>query len=227
MSWLNTVKECVCSGEFEKLKELLDAPADGITQQDLDDALAALNLLEQCAAQAIVEPPALTFIAPQIHRRGENGVDTDVARCDHTHDHRRINPTPLTPVPTFSGTGTMPANIVLDRWSDDHEVEFAWRAQVTQPAGAGWGFITIPNIAGFQRPIITLEGTYRPPSTAIQIDTDVINNQGNVGAGPRGPYMGQEAHHWSSTQRIYIGYYRRDNPITSMYIDYRARYICL
>jgi hypothetical protein len=131
---------------------------------------------------------------------------------------------PGDPVITFAGTGTLLQNIVLDRWSTAEWHQWAFRARISQDAGVGWGYLQIPNIAGFQRPIITVEGTYRNPSTAIQVDEDT--GQGNDGAGPRGPFMGQEAHHWSSTQRIYSGYYRRDNPITSMYIDYRVQYVC-
>lgn len=131
---------------------------------------------------------------------------------------------PGDPVVTFAGVGTLLQNIVLDRWSTAEMHEWAFRARVSQDAGTGWGFLQIPNIAGFQRPIITVEGTYRNPSTVVQ--NDEPGSQGGDGASPRGPYMGQEAHHWSSTQRIYLGYFRRDNDITSMYIDYRVKYIC-
>jgi len=180
--------------------------------------LEEIEPLEPCTEQAVVET-GLTYLTPQIHRRGYRGTDPDVSRCDHVHECRRINPAPLEPEITFTGTGEMVQVIRLDSWSDDKWVEWAWRARVTQDAGTGWGLIVIPSIAGFQRPIITVEGTYRARSTAIQDD------DGAFGAGPRGPYMGQEAHHWSSTQRIYTGYFRRDNDL-DMYVDFRAKYVC-
>ena len=185
--------------------------------------LEAVEPLELCDDQAVVAT-GLTYINPQIHRRGYRGEDVEASRCDHVHERRRINPTPLEPTVAYAGQGTLAQNIVLDRWSDDNWIEFAWRARVEMTAGTGWGYITVPNIAGFQRPIITLEGTYRSQSTTPQEDEP--GGQGGDGAAPRGPYMGQEAHHWSSTQRIYIGFFRRDNDFR-MYLDYRAKYVCL
>lgn len=181
--------------------------------------------LDLCPAQAIVVPPALTFVNPQIHRRGYRGEDTDAARCDHTHERRRINPTPLRPDVTFAGTGTMDANLLLREWSDDTWVAYQWRVLVSQDAGTGWGYVQVPNIAGFQRPKINVIGTYRIQSTAVQ-DDGSIEPQSRLGASPRGPYMGQEAHHWSGTQRIYAGFFRRDNAHRT-YIELEATYICL
>lgn len=180
-------------------------------------------VIDLCPSETPVDS-GLTFLALQNHRRGHNGESDLVMRCDATPDCARINPAPLEPVIVFTGTGTLSQNLRLDSWSDDKWVEYAFRARVQQDAGTGWGFLTIPNIAGFQRPIITVDGTYRVGSTAVQIDEP--SGQGGDGASPRGPFMGQEAHHWSSTQRIYMGYFRRDNPL-DMYIDYRVKYVCL
>jgi len=192
-----------------------------------DEVIALIGPhLELCPVQAVVAT-GLTYINPQLHRRGYRGEDTDASRCDHVHECRRINPTPLEPAITYAGVGTLEQNIILDRWSDDKWVEYSWRALVGQDAGTGWGYLVVPNLAGFQRPIITVEGTYRFQSTAVQEDGSAnTNNQSTEGAGPRGPFMGQEAHHWSSTQRIYMGYFRRDNPHRT-YVDYRAKYVCL
>jgi len=179
---------------------------------------------ELCNSQAVVAAPGLTFLNPGTHRRGYLGTDEKVSRCDHVHERRRIDPTPLTPTITVAGSLTSSQTLTLDRWSDDTWIEYAFRVRVNADIGVGWGYIVIPNIGGFQRPIIDLEGTYRNASTAPQIDEN--SGQGGVGAAPRGPYMGQEYHHWSSTQRLYQGFYRRDNAVQH-WVDFRVKYVCL
>lgn len=129
---------------------------------------------------------------------------------------------PGDPVITYVGNGSLTQNLILDRWPKAHSFEWAFRTRVNQPAGTGWGWLAIPNApAGFQpRPIIKVDGTYRAQSTTPQDD------DGSFGAAPRGPFMGQEAHHWTSTQRIYAsGYFRRDNPI-DLFVEYRVEYVC-
>lgn len=144
---------------------------------------------------------------------------------EQAYDPERLA-NPGDPEPRLIGTGTMDAMIITDRWSEQNAYEYRFRSLVSQDAGTGWGYILIPTIAGFQQPIITVEGTYRLQSTAVQEDgSGNTNNNSTEGASPRGPYMGQEAHHWSSTNRIYLGFFRRDNPHRT-YVEYRMRYIC-
>lgn len=181
--------------------------------------------LELSDVLPVADQNFLPTVTASTHRRGEVGELDTASPCDHNHPILRIDPVPLTPDVVFTGVGEMTGLIVLDRWSTEEWVSYQWRALVTQDPGIGWGIFRIPNIAGFQRPEIDVVGTYRSSSTAVQIDTDDIANQGNVGAGPRGPYMGQEAHHWSSSQQIYTGYYRRDNALR-MYVEFKARYVC-
>ena len=129
-------------------------------------------------------------------RTGIVGVSAKYAREDHNHPIRR-QAVPTQPTLVFSGpTGsTMTQQIVLDRWSTEETVTYAYRCLVNSAGGVtGWDYITIPNLAGFQRPQITVEGTYRYSGTP------------NTGMSPA-YYMGNEANHWSSTQRVYIGNY--------------------
>lgn len=215
------VKACIAT-------YIADNNVGGLTEAEIVELIGPhTDPTPLCPAQAIIVPPNITYLNPQIHRRGYRGEDTDAARCDHTHDRRRINPTPLRPDVTFAGTGTLDANLLLREWSDDTWVAYQWRVLVSQDAGTGWGYVIIPNLAGFQRPEIDVIGTYRIGSTAVQEDgSGNTNNQSTEGAGPRGPYMGQEAHHWSGTQRIYMGYFRRDNPHRT-YVEIMGRYTCL
>lgn len=129
-------------------------------------------------------------------RTGVLGTSNKFARGNHRHPIRR-QAMPADPTLTFVGAAgsSMSQSIVLDRWSDEESVTFATRSLVLSAGGVtGWDYISIPNIAGFQRPQITIEGTYRYSGTP----SDQF---------PRAQYMGNEANHWSSTQRVYIGCY--------------------
>lgn len=150
-------------------------------------------------------------------RVADAGESEEYARCDHKHPIVRI-PNPGDPLPVYSGQGTLDASLILDRLSTEESYMYKFRLLVSQDAGTGWGFITLPTIAGFQQPKITGIGTYRFASTAVQED------DGTFGASPRGPYMGKEAHEWSSTRRVYMGYFRRDNAHRT-YVEFWVEYI--
>ena len=129
-------------------------------------------------------------------RTGIVGVSAKYAREDHNHPIKRQT-MPADPVLTFTGaTGSeMTASVVLDRWSTEETVTYAYRCLVNSAGGVnGWDVIRVPNLTGFQRPQITIEGTYRQAGTP------------NTGMSPA-YYMGNEANHWSSTQGVYIGNY--------------------
>ena len=87
-------------------------------------------------------------------------------------------------------------------------------------AGNGWNYIIVPNLVGFQRPQITIEGTYRNTGNP-QRDDGALNT--NDGAMPTAPYMGQEATHWSSTQRIYVAGFRKTD-FARYYIAVTVKY---
>jgi hypothetical protein len=176
---------------------------------------------------ASVPPPANATPIPDNEtdtaiRTGQVGTSTDYAREDHNHPIRR-QANPGDPAFGFSGVGSLNATVILDRWSTEEWYAYRVRLQViNQTAGNGWSFVTVPTKAGFQQPQISAVGTYRYNSTAIQEDEPGGN--GGDGAGPRGPFMGQEAHHWSSTNRIYLGYFRRENTFNA-YLEFTVRYI--
>jgi len=133
-------------------------------------------------------------------------------------------------VPTITTTmgGTFvetQATIILDTWEERDvfgnlmAVTFATRTRVSQVAGNNWGWINIPTVAGFKQPQISAVGNYRNQSISPQDDDGV------QGASPRGPYMGKEIFHWSSTNRLYGGHFRRDNDIGSMFVQANVRYV--
>ena len=157
-------------------------------------------------------------------RTGQVGTSLDYSPADHNHPIRRQAMAP-DPVITVGGTLVLLQADVLDRWSTEEEIAYAHRVQVSQPVGNDWGYIRVPAIAGYQQPQILALGSYRTPSTAIQVDGPQGN--GGDGAGPRGPFMASEFGHWSSTRLLYSAYIRRDNPLTSTYVEFITRWIRL
>lgn len=152
-------------------------------------------------------------------RTGLVGTSVEYARADHNHPIRRQ--AVVSPALTPGGTGvsgTLIQSIITDRWSTEETVGVEWRAYIEQPAGVGWFWLTVPALAGFQQPQITV-GTYRNQSTAVHQD----DGDGNGGASPQGPFMGAEAAHWSSTRRVYMGFYRKDQAYR-MYVMIRAEW---
>lgn len=154
------------------------------------------------------------------NRAGNVGTSVLYAREDHQHPIVRL-PNPGDPVITHTGSGDMTQSLILDRESDEESYAYKFRTRVVQIPGNNWDFLTIPTIAGFQQPEIYGVGTYRTTSNTPQ--TDDVSGNGNVGAAPRGPYMGKEAHEWSSTRRIYLGFFRRDNTYT-IFVEFWVRY---
>lgn len=151
-------------------------------------------------------------------RTGQVGTSLDYARADHNHPIVRQS-NPGDPTITEGGNITITQALILDRWSTEETFSYRFRVRISQPAGNGWGWLNVPTIAGFQQPKIGAIGTYRNPSTEIQ------NDDGTFGAAPRGPYMGAEAHHWSSTNRVYSGFFRRDDAITSSFFEFTVDYL--
>lgn len=146
-------------------------------------------------------------------RTGIVGASLKYAREDHNHPVRK-QVAPIAPTLVFQGASgsTMPQSLVLDTWTDEESVTYAYRIRVDLSANTGWNVISIPAMIDFQRPQITIEGTYR--------------NTGNPSTTqPRAPYMGCEANHWSSTQRIYIGQYNQKVSTGRYYVAITVRYV--
>lgn len=182
-----------------------------IDAQDHDDPVA-------CDTNGDLVSDNLHSEGTVFSRTGDAGSSDEYARCDHKHPIVRI-PNPGDPVITLAGPagGTLANLLILDRESDEESYAYKVRALVQQTAGTNWDYLVVPNIAGFQRPEIYGIGTYRNQSTVPQTD------DGTFGAAPRGPYMGKEAHEWSSTQRVYLGYFRRDIAFQT-YVEFWVRY---
>ena len=157
-------------------------------------------------------------------RTGTAGVSADFARADHNH--------PIVPQehPAWPGV-TVNANVTLDQEtildqnrSTEEWIEYEVRVRVAVDAGNNWPIITVPAIAGYRQPIITVTNTYRNVTNTYQEDDQQGNTTIDDGAAPVGPYMGIEWSHWSSTRGLY-GPFRRENDITSWFVGFSAMYV--
>ena len=208
-----------------------------VTQAAMDDLCrriegAGLTPAQAAAIAAIPVPSNLIPIADDeadaAIRTGIAGTSLDYARADHNHPIRRQG-NPGDPVLTLTVSGTAGATlgqvVILDRESDEESYAYKFRALINHVAGNGWDLLNIPTIAGFQQPEIYAIGTYRSQTLTPQIDNNTPGNLSAVlqGAAPVGPYMGKEAHEWSSTRRIYHGFYRREVAYSS-YTEFWVRY---
>lgn len=150
-------------------------------------------------------------------RTGQVWVSDDFARADHNHPIRRQT-LPADPTPVAAGSFTELQNIVLDRGSDEESVWYRYRVRVSQTAWNSWGWIQVPTIAWFQQPIYMELSWYMSTTVVVQEDDWAF------GATPRGQWMGYPIHHWSSSNRLYGGIFRRDNDITSLYVNFVVKY---
>ncbi len=129
--------------------------------------------------------------------------------------------------PTLAGLGTYTTNLsqvtetdtywYVQQDGDCREVyEFHYRLRGTHAAGNGWGYVDVPNIAGWDRDIYDV-GTYR--------QTGLISADDGVrGAMATNPYMGNEAHHWSNSGRIYLNQANfRDNDAV-IWLEFTVQY---
>jgi len=199
--------------------------ADGVPC-DCPDGLTTVQV--QALIDASLPSPSNAIPVPDNEldtaiRTGSAGTSLDYARADHNHPIRRqANPGDI--VLTAGGNAVITgATLIFDRWSRQEDYIYSTRTQVSQVAGNGWGWIDVPAIAGWQQPKITGIGTYRNDSQAPQ--TDDGTGTSLDGASPRGPVMSAEVHHWSSTTRLYFAYFRRDEAITSMFVEAVVEYI--
>lgn len=193
----------------------LGSGSGGLSEDDVNALIAAQD--HDDPEPSTVLPIADNEVDTSI-RTGIIGASLDYARADHNHPIRR-QANPGAPNLTTGGNFTIIQALTTQRfWSDEETVYFGQRYRVQQPAGNGWGWLNMPNIAGFQRPIVQELNGYRINSTAVQDD------DGSFGATARGPVMDNMLSHWSFTQRLYGSYFRRDNPV-DMYVTLVLKYI--
>lgn len=153
-------------------------------------------------------------------RTGSAWVSELAARCDHNHPIvRQANP--WDPVITAAWPLTIGSQNVIRRWSDEESYEFGIRVNVTTTTDNWWARLIIPNISGFQRPIISGIGSYRYSGAYDSDGTGNLNNQ----SVPQAPRMWQEINHYLFTQQIYIGRISDKESDARRWINFNVKYI--
>ena len=157
-------------------------------------------------------------------RTGLAGSTGLVADAGHNHPIRR-QVHPEWPGVAVNGNVELNAELVLDRRSTEEWVEYEIRVDTNLVAGNNWPIITVPVLAGFQQPIITVVNNYRTGTSTFQEDDQPGTSAVFNGAAPVGPYMGIEWSHWSSTRNLY-GPFRRENNYRQ-FVGFSAKYVRL
>lgn len=188
--------------------------------EQLIDDIAALEA--QFAALALPVPctslPAVVQDCISL-RLGVVGSATQYLRCDSRTPLRRLA-YPTDPVLAATGTATINSQAVRRRWSGSDWVKFGIAFNVTHAAGAGWGILTVPVIAGFQQPEIEGKNSYRYVGLVNDDDTP------STGAQPDRFYMGVEFSHYLFTRRLYLGQFRNREEAATYWDSVNVKYTC-
>jgi len=206
--------------------------ADADPTNEIQQLSIAANVISLSLGGGSVTIPAGVSPATQIPiadnevdaaiRTGQVGTSLLYARADHNHPIRRQgNPGDMTI--TLTGPATLGSNQVIRRWSTEESYAYGYRANFTTTTDNGWVFITIPNKAGFQRPMIDGLGSYR--YSGNYDNQPASPAQGNVGAYPNAPIMDQEINHYLYTQRIYVGRTNDKETLSRWWINWNTTYI--
>ena len=145
-------------------------------------------------------------------RTGNLGnINTSIyAAWDHIHPIIAIT-APTTPTITLaSGTMTITPILIGTTITEEECVTFQFRVQCDIPIHTNvWQAFSIPSIAGFKAPIVTVNGTYR--------------QNGNPTGYPLAPVMGGEASLWGGNT-IYVGSFT-ENVATTRYVHFNVKYV--
>lgn len=147
-------------------------------------------------------------------RTGSLGnINTNIfSAFDHIHPIIAIT-APTTPTITLaSGTMTITPILIGPTITEAEAVTFQFRVQCNIPVHTNvWQAFSIPSIAGFKSPIVTVNGTYRQSGTPTGF--------------PTAPYMGNEASLWGGNT-VYVGGYT-ENAATIRYVHLNIKYVIL
>ena len=147
-------------------------------------------------------------------RTGRVGTSSDYAREDHNHPIRRQG-NPGDPVFThvLSNGSSVTSELIVARRSTEEWYEYVYRVNHRHGSDNGWNRIIVPSIAGFQRPQITVEGTYRYSGQWQDDEREETRRKMEVEAG-----------HYLNTLSVYIGPFQRDNQVRT-WTTIRVKYI--
>ena len=144
-------------------------------------------------------------------RTGLAGTSGDVSRADHNHPIRRQG-NPGTPTPVLSGPATETLAQFRRFRSTEEWVRFSWRMRFTTTTANGWVIYAIPNIGGFQPPILSCHGNYE--QTGSQ-DSEGIQTA----------RMGGNGVDWADIGRLYYGQFSGKETAETWWPNIHATYI--
>lgn len=188
-----------------------------LTNDLIDQAADWYDMWDASANQMVRVRPgraSLTFpLADGINdtRTGNPGTANTAiySAFDHIHPIIAITAPPIPTLVVSSGTLTITTVSIATSVTDEESVTFQLRVQCNIPIHTSvWQAFSIPSIAGYKAPIITVDGTYRSSGTPTGL--------------PPAPYMGNEASRWGNL--IYVGGFT-ENVATTRYITITIKYV--
>ncbi len=185
---------------------LIDPSADWFDMWDV----SAARMVRVSAMRA----SQLTYKADGLNdtRAGDLGSINSGIYAVHDHIHPILAITaPPTPVITLvSGTMTITPILISTTITEEECVTFQFRVQCNIPVHTNvWQAFSIPSIAGFKAPIVTVNGTHR--------------QSGSPTGYPVAPIMGCEAALWGGNT-IYVGSFT-ENVATTRYVHFNVKYV--
>lgn len=122
---------------------------------------------------------------------------------------------PAQPVITVSGMTLVSTTLNSTPITDEESVTYEMTIQVTQPIANAWSFFTVPNIAGFKRPLVFITGTYRSNG-----------NPNAASSWENAPSMAIECSNYFNSNTCYLNTPNRTQA-TTVYISFKAKYVIL
>ncbi len=191
-------------------RNLVDPSAD---YDDIWDASAGrmVRVLATRASQLSYKASGLNDT-----RLGDLGSINSSIYSVHDHIHPIIAITaPSQPVITVSGMTLAGTFLNATPVTEEESVTYEMTIQVTQPIANAWSFFTVPNIAGFKRPIVTITGTYRSSG-----------NPNLSASWENAPVMGNECCNYVNSNTCYLNTSNRTQA-TTIYVSFSAKYVIL
>lgn len=149
-------------------------------------------------------------------RLGDLGSINSSIYSVHDHIHPIIAITaPAQPVITVSGMTLAGTFLNATPVTEEESVTYEMTIQVTQPIANAWSFFTVPNIAGFKRPLVFITGTYRN-----------VGNPNAASSWENAPSMAIECSNYFNSNTCYLNTPNRTQA-TTVYISFKAKYVIL
>lgn len=149
-------------------------------------------------------------------RLGDLGSINSSIYSVHDHIHPIIAITaPAQPVITVSGMTLAGTFLNATPVTEEESVTYEMTIQVAQPIANAWSFFTVPNIAGFKRPLVFITGTYRN-----------VGNPNAASSWENAPSMAIECSNYFNSNTCYLNTPNRTQA-TTVYISFKAKYVIL